>query len=113
HILLSKNNSYYNKNVKVSYVKCLINTQNKDINLMYDNDEVHIMRIFPYGNIDEESLLYSNYIGTSYIVLNTDKKPFDDVNIRKAFAYAIDSKYYCEEIYSDSIQAYGFIPSDI
>ncbi|WP_025640222.1 ABC transporter substrate-binding protein [Schnuerera ultunensis] len=113
HILLSKNNSYYNKNVKVSYVKCLINTQNKDINLMYDNDEVHIMRIFPYGNIDEESLLYSNYIGTSYIVLNTDKKPFDDVNIRKAFAYAIDSKYYCEEIYSDSMQAYGFIPSDI
>lgn len=64
---------YYNKNIKLPYIKCLINIQNKDINLMYDNDEVHIIRVFPFGYMDEESLLYSNYIGTSYIVFNTDR----------------------------------------
>lgn len=114
YILLSKNGSYYdNKNVKVPYIKCLINTQDKSIDLMYDNNEVHIMRIFPYGNMDEKSLLYSNYLGTSYIKLNTHKKPFDDVNVRKAFSYGIDSAYYCEKVYPDSIPAYGFIPPNM
>lgn len=114
YILLSKNNSYYdNEEVKIPYIKCLINTQNKDMNRMYDNNEVHIMEINPYGNLEGEDLLYSEYLGTSYISFNTYKKPFDDVNVRKAFSYSIDSEYYCEKVYMDSIPAYGFIPSNM
>ncbi len=114
YILLSKNENYYDsKNIKTPYIKCLINTRNKNMDLMYDNNEVHIMRINPYGNLDGEDLLYSDYIGTSYIIFNTNRKPFDDVNVRKAFSYGIDSEYYSEEIYPDSIQASGFMPSDM
>lgn len=114
YIMLSKNRSYYsNEDVKIPYIKCLINTQNKNINLMYDNDEIHVMRITPHGNLDGEDLLYSDYIGTSYIIFNTAKNPFDNVNIRKAFSYGIDSKYYSEKVYLDSIQAYGFMPPNM
>lgn len=114
YILLSKNPSYFeNENVNIPYIKCLINTQNKNMNLMYDNNEVHLMRIYPYGDLEGDNLLYSNYIGTSYILFNTSKKPFEDVNVRKAFAYGIDSKYYSETVYPDSIQSYGFIPPNM
>lgn len=114
YILLSKNENYYDsKNIKTPYIKCLINTRNKDINLMYNNNEVHIMQITPYGNLDGEDLLYSDYLATSYIIFNTNKKLFDNVNVRKAFSYGIDSKYYSEKIYPDSIQAHGFMPPDM
>lgn len=114
YILLSKNESYYDsENIKTPYIKCLINTQNKNMNLMYDNNEVHIMQITPYGNLGGEDLLYSDYLATSYIIFNTAKKPFDNVNVRKAFSYGIDSKYYSEKVYLDSIQAYGFMPPDM
>lgn len=53
NILLSKNNSYYdNKNIKLPYIKCLINTQNKDINLMYDNYEALRQNIIKEKNVD-------------------------------------------------------------
>lgn len=109
YILLSKNKNYYDKdNVKVPYVKCLINTS-------YNNQPVHIMRIYPNNDIDmdADNTLFTDYIGTSYILINTEKEPLDDINVRKALSYALDRKYLCDNFYYGSIPAEGIIPPDM
>lgn len=37
-------------------------------------------------------------LGTYYVNINNQKAPFDDVNVRKAFALAIDTKYIAETV---------------
>ncbi|WMJ77203.1 MULTISPECIES: peptide ABC transporter substrate-binding protein [unclassified Sedimentibacter] len=114
HVLLSKNNYYYDKeNVKLQFIKCLINTHGGNLDKMFNNNEVHIMEIYPNGIIEGDGVLYSRYIGTSYIVFNTKITPFNDLNLRKAFSYAIDREYYCNNFYLDSVQSYGIIPPNM
>ncbi len=111
YILLSKNNSYYNKeDVKTPFVKCLINTQ--DENNIYDDNEIHVTNMYSYKNLNEKDVLQSDYIGTSFILFNTDKKLFNTTDVRRAFSYGIDSKYYCNNL-DFGIQAYGFIPPNM
>ena len=66
-------------------------------------DYVHILGFAPdtfsvYENIG--SMTFNSYESTnsSYIALNTAKAPFDDVNLRKACAYAIDKEAITQAI---------------
>ena len=108
YILLSKNNNYYDKdNVKIPYVKCLINTA-------YSNSQsAHIMGVYIYKDMEGDDILRTGYTGTSWIWLNTEKEPLNDINMRRAISYAIDREYLCEHLYHGSIQAAGFIPPDM
>ena len=55
-----------------------------------------------------------DYIGTYYVVYQTQKAPFDDWRVRKAFTLAIDSPYIVEQItQSGEVPAAGFVPSGI
>lgn len=54
------------------------------------------------------------YIGTYYVVYQTQKAPFDDWRVRKAFTLAIDSPYIVEQItQSGQVPASGFVPAGI
>ncbi len=113
-LLLSKNNYYYDsKNVKIPYIKCLINTNNDNIDLMYDKNEIHVTQIYAYGDLKNEDILKTNHIGSSYIVFNNHSNIFSDVNVRKAFSYSIDRKYICEQVYYGALPATNLVPSDI
>lgn len=54
------------------------------------------------------------YIGTYYVCYNTQKAPFDDWRVRKAFTLAIDSQYIVENVtQTGQVPATGFVPSGI
>jgi len=56
-----------------------------------------------------KKLVYSNY----YYLLNTTRKPFDDVRVRKALAYAVDRESLVKRVTKGGeIPAYYFVPPD-
>lgn len=107
YILLSKNNNYHDKNnIKIPYVKCLINDA-------FNNKPAHVMRIYANKDMEGNDILFTDYVGTSWIWLNTEKEPLNDINVRRAISCAIDREYLCEHLYHGSIKAAGFIPPDM
>lgn len=51
------------------------------------------------------------YLGTYYFPIKTDKKPFDDLRVRRALDLVIDREFLAEEIWSDTmLPAYSFVP---
>lgn len=113
-LLLSKNNYYYDsENVEIPYIKCLINTNNDNIDLMYDKNEIHVTQIYAHGDLKSEDILKTNYNGSSYIVFNNHSNIFNDVNVRKAFSYSIDRNYICEQVYYGTLPATNLVPPDM
>ncbi len=56
----------------------------------------------------------SPYLGTYYLAVNTQKKPFDDVRVRTALSMAIDREFIAEEIWQGTmLPAYSFVPPGI
>jgi oligopeptide transport system substrate-binding protein len=54
------------------------------------------------------------YLGTYFLVLNTQKKPFDDARVRRALSLAIDREFIAETIWAGTmLPAYGVIPPQI
>ncbi|RBN36208.1 ABC transporter substrate-binding protein, partial [Priestia megaterium] len=57
------------------------------------------------------SLNIQEIAGTYWYKFNTEQKPLDNVNIRKALAYAIDRKGITEQITKDgSVPAMAAVP---
>ena len=55
-----------------------------------------------------------DYLGTSYVSYQTQKAPFDDWRVRKAFTLAIDSTYIVEQVTrAGQAPADGFVPSGV
>ena len=61
--------------------------------------------------IEQGKLNIDKYIGTYYVCFQTQKAPFDDVRVRKAFSLAIDRNYIVEQITrTGQDPASGFVP---
>ena len=61
--------------------------------------------------LESGELKIEDYIGTYYTIFNTQKAPFDDPNIRKAFSLAIDRNHITEVVKGDgSVPAGAFVP---
>ena len=55
-----------------------------------------------------------DYIGTYYVCFQTQKAPFDDPRVRKAFSLAIDRTYIVNQVtQSGQVEAGGFVPSGV
>ena len=62
--------------------------------------------------LDSGDLKVNPYIGTYYVCFNTEKAPFDNPKVRKAFSLVIDRDYIAAQVKADgSIPASGFVPS--
>ena len=62
--------------------------------------------------LDSGDLKVKPYIGTYYVCFNTEKAPFDNPKVRKAFSLVIDRDYIAAQVKADgSIPASGFVPS--
>lgn len=97
HVLLVKNNHYYGKDdIQISNIKYLIGINYQEINSRYNEGNLDIIRIYPQGNVEKykqsPDFFETNYLRTYFLVFNTDKKPVNNTNVRKAFSYAIDRK---------------------
>jgi oligopeptide transport system substrate-binding protein len=64
--------------------------------------------------LDSGELHVQDYIGTYYVCFQTQKAPFDDVRVRKAFNLVIDRNYIVEQITrTGQVPATGYVPAGI
>jgi oligopeptide transport system substrate-binding protein len=119
-ILLEKNPNYWDaENVKLQQIRlCILEDENTELS-MYENDQLDWA-----GNplsqlpLDALASLSTNpdlciypLSGVYYYIFNTKVPPFNNVNMRKAFALAINRKSIIENItQGDQIPATGLIP---
>lgn len=93
-VIVEKNESYWNnESIKLNSISwAMVNDENTEYQL-YENGDLHVaqpptdltMELIEQGRANSVPIL-----GTYYYVFNTEKEPFNNANIRKAFAAAID-----------------------
>ncbi|QUJ68906.1 peptide ABC transporter substrate-binding protein [Photobacterium sp. GJ3] len=115
---LVRNPKYWNdaKTVINKAAYLAIENQTAEYN-RYRTGEIDITSTFPleqYKQIKKErpdELLTMPSLATYYYLFNLEKKPFDDVRVRKALAYAIDRDVVTKIILGQGqIPAYGVTP---
>ena len=119
-IVLEKNPNYYDKDaVKLDKIEMyMINDPNTELQ-MYNNDELDWAGS-PTGTLPTDvmpqlqqsgKLNVQAIAGTYWYKFNTEKPPFNNVNIRKAFTYAINRKAIVENItQGGQIPAMAIVP---
>jgi len=101
----------------------LVFTMVEDINTeltMFETGELDMTHEVPGAEIPRlreerpDELHIFPYLGTYYYIFNTQRKPFDDVRVRKALAMAIDRKAIVEEVtQGGELPAYAYVPPGI
>ncbi len=116
-VYLTKNNSYFLKDKLgnslpyLDSVTFMINTEKqdptsfflkKDIMILYDVPEKRVEELFVNYHEKFENKEFvldrKSVLGTDCYELNTSKPPFNDINVRKAFSYAINRNSILENI---------------
>ncbi|MEE8398289.1 MAG: peptide ABC transporter substrate-binding protein [Desulfobacterales bacterium] len=70
-------------------------------------------KIAGYRKNSPELIRISPYLGTYYYLINTLRKPFDDVRVRRALAMSINRKQIVEKVTKGGqLPAYAFTPPD-
>lgn len=97
-IVLSKNEYYWNKEEDVPFDKVVfqIITDSSSRILAANSGQVDLIAKIPSQELsqyDQNAVDVYSVTGTNvkYAAMNTQKAPFDDVNFRKAVAYAVDT----------------------
>lgn len=114
-VVVEKNADYWNKDaVKLDKISwAMVNDENTSYQL-YQNQDLHVvapptdltMELIEQG--EAEALPIS---GTYYYVFNTEKEPFNNANIRKAFTAAIDREGIVNAVTrGGQLPATGFVP---
>lgn len=114
HFIMKKNENYWDaKNVKLDKVKWAeVDDPNTEYQ-MYQNGELDVSdvpadmaaQLFKEGKVKVE-----DQAGTYFYRFNVNKEPFQNKNIRKAFAMAIDQKQIVKYVTkNDEKPAYGFV----
>ncbi|GAK01406.1 glutathione ABC transporter substrate-binding protein [Geomicrobium sp. JCM 19055] len=104
-IRLSKNENYWGEEAQVSQVTMRVVPEQSTRIGMLDQGEVHFIDQVESANsgivddMQNASLLTQEQLGFEYIGFNTDVEPFDDPDVRRAIAMAIDSEVLLEGLY--------------
>ena len=118
--LLKKNPHFWNeKNIKIDEIKIHIVPDENTSFKLHQNNQLDFLGSF-FSPIPQDalaSLVKQNktcsiqYAGTQSCFFNVQSYPFQNINIRKAFAYAIDKKAIVEHICQNQcIEAHSLIP---
>lgn len=64
--------------------------------------------------LDTKELKTLPYVGTYFVCFNTEKKPFDNPKVRKAFSLAIDRNFIVDQVTGRGEKvASGYVPSGV
>ena len=116
-LILERNELYYGQLARVKQVTFHILAGNPMS--MYEDGEIDVMPVgTDYIDLveDEASPFYQELAVTPelslyYIGFNTEAPPFDDVNVRRAFCYAVDKERIIKSIFRDMVnKADGILP---
>jgi len=84
---------------------------------MFRSGQLHITLSIPSEKIEgyrknsPELLRITPYLGTYYYLINTQRRPFDDPRVRRAFAMSINRRQIVEKVTKGGqIPAYAFTP---
>ena len=119
-LVLEKNSRYYGEKASLASVEFQL--WSGVPMRMYENDELDIAGVSvsyidlvtdPSGPYSDQLYIYPE-LSFSYIGFNCTKPPFDDVNIRRAFTYAIDKGKIVSLVFRDLVEkADGILPPGI
>lgn len=107
HIILEKNPDYWEKEINIDKIvfKVVLNptwrieqlkNQSADVIAVRSADEYNQL----VGIRDIEIITTSSH-GTFFLAFNTTRKPFDRMEVRKAFAHLIDKEVLIKQIFQD------------
>ena len=118
-LVLEPNKVYYSQPAKVKVVFHLLAGVPMDL---YELGEIDVAQVDPYRldrATDKRGPFYNELytfpeLSFFYIGFNTEKPPFDDVNIRRAFCYAVDKERIIKTILKGSLtKADGIVPAGL
>ena len=117
-IVLSRNEHYHLAPPFLDEVEFILS--GGDAMLMYENDEIHITGLGltdlervqdPANPLSAELATAPPGFSVSFIAMNFEQEPFDDVKVRQALNYAIDKREIATKVMEDSVvPAKGIIP---
>ena len=117
---LVPNEHYWgNENVKLEELNFVfITEQSTALSAMEAGDLDGIDNVpnqeIPRLQAENDDFIIAPYLGTYFYVFNVEKEPFDDLNVRKAFAKAIDRNAIVTTVtLGGQLPATGFVPPGI
>ena len=119
HILVTKNENYWNKDaVKLDGIKCLLMQDQNAAFSAYESGEASMIKDYPVQEVTtmqkRPDYKSSPKLGISYIDVNNDLDEFKDPKVREALALALDRKYMADTITAGiNSPATGFIPDGV
>jgi oligopeptide transport system substrate-binding protein len=116
YILLEKNPNYYAAVSGPEYLRFVLMDDENAMLAGFRSGEIDFIEQVPVDEIPallrSGDLKIADYLGTYYVSINTQKAPFNDARVRKAFALAIDRNYIVNQITrAGQKPASGFVPS--
>lgn len=118
-IVMVKNDQYYDyANLGPESITFTLTDDQNAMLAGYRSQELDFIEDMP---VDEVSTLLASdelkiipYIGTYYVCYQTEKAPFDDARVRKAFTLAINSQFIVDYVtQTGQIPADGWVPSGV
>ncbi|MFN2341273.1 MAG: glutathione ABC transporter substrate-binding protein [Halanaerobium sp.] len=110
-IVMSRNDDYWGENANVDTFTVLIVPEEATRVVMLETGEAHAIMNVPARDVprleENEELKVETVesLRTLYIGLHNQREPFDDVRVRKAVNYAVDSEAIVENILSGAGRA--------
>lgn len=110
HIIMSKNENYWNADaIKLGSIKWNLIEDSNAAYSAYQSGDVLMIKDVPTEEIpsleDGDDFFVEPIIGTYYISFNTQKEPFDNVNVRKALNLAVDREYVADTLMQGTYSA--------
>jgi len=119
HILVTKNEYYWNKDaVKLDGIKCLLMQDQNAAFSAYESGEASMIKDYPVEEVTtiqkRPDYKSSPKLGIAYVDINNDLDEFKDPKVREALALALDRKYMADTITAGiNSPATGFIPTGV
>jgi oligopeptide transport system substrate-binding protein len=121
HIKLEKNKAFHDAgNVKIDTILYYPSPDLAAAARRFQAGELHMTTDIPADQIKQlreklgNQVKVAPYLGTYFLIINSAKKPFDDIRVRQALSMVIDREFIAEEIWSGTmLPAYGVVPPNI